>query len=92
MSLSEADALYAAAYRVVLEKLDPDGCTDGPHYSVLTKTAEDLRVWARGQTQDVAAAYERAVTDIAKRAESVLENNVRARQMTAAYSSIPKPP
>lgn len=84
-------AYYGAAYRVVLERLNPDGCgpDEWPH---VVGRAEVLRTWAALQEQPVRAAYERAITDVVKRAAARIENANRGLRMAALYEQIPKPP
>lgn len=90
--LSEADALYGAAYQVLFERVDPDACATREIKAVLDAELVKVSEWAKTQPPDVAAAYQRASADIATRAAERLENNERARQMTLTRKSIPTPP
>lgn len=90
--LTEADALYGAAYQVLFERADPDACVTREIKAVLDANLAAVSEWARTQPPDVAAAYQRAITDIAKRASDRVENNERARQMMLTRKSLPTPP
>jgi hypothetical protein len=91
--LSESDALYGAAFRVVFERVgNPDQCASGEQLAVLSRVVADVRAWAPSQAPDVARAYERAAVDVLERAKTVVENTRRALLMMALYGTIPKPP
>lgn len=92
MTLPRAEALYGAAYQVLYERLDPDGCTNRAANEVRLVRTALIGPWIEAQAADVAAAYRRALVDITKHAEGVLENNERAAQMREARSTIPVPP
>jgi len=90
--LTDAKALYGAAYQVLFERLDPDGCVDREAHQRRLRISEAIGAWIAEQEADVAAAYRRAMPEIMKRAVAVLENNERARQMREARRGIPVPP
>ena len=92
MPLTEADALYGAAWKVCYERSDPDASTNELERARTAASLGEVAKWAHAQSPEVCAAYRRAVTDISIRADQVLENNVRARQQQAAFEAIPKPP
>jgi hypothetical protein len=90
--LSVGKVLYGAAYKVLYERLDPDGCVDDDRHLALVAATGEVLAWAATQAQDVRDAYRKAAKDVVARAETTLENNRRARQMTAAMRTMPKPP
>jgi hypothetical protein len=90
--LGAGQVLYGAAYKVLYERLDPDGCVDDARHSVLLIEADGVLKWAASQSLGVREAYRRAAKAIVTRAETTLENNRRARQMTAAMQTLPRPP
>ncbi len=90
--LTEADALYGAAWQVLYERLDPDGCVNRDANAKRIDRSAGIAEWIATQPADVATAYRRALAAIADRAEKVLENNERAAQQREARRAIPVPP
>ncbi len=90
--LTEADALYGAAYQVLFERLDPDRCINHEIYEQLRSRATTIDSWISEQSVEVGAAYRRAMAEIRLRASQVLENCERGRQQQEARRSIPVPP
>jgi hypothetical protein len=95
VQLAEADrellALYGASYRVVMERLNPDGCGVAS-WPALCAGADELRSWAATQEQPLREAYELAITDNVERASAVVENQRRGARMSDLYETIPRPP
>jgi hypothetical protein len=83
--------LYGAAYKVVFERLNPDGCGTA-EWPALCSTAEVLRKWAETQEPQLREVYERAIDDNVERALGRVENMRRAFRMNEVYPDLPKPP
>ena len=92
MTMSDADAHHGAAYKVLYERWDPDGCITADKLAALTAKADAVKAWAAGQVPIIKDAYLRAADEIVKRATAILENNSRAAQMLNLSKSIPRPP
>jgi len=92
MPMSQSDVLYGAAYRVVFDRLDPDGCCTTELLSAVLIESARIAEWARTQEPTVASAYLRALPEIETRARDVHENNQRHLALTGAFEAIPKPP
>lgn len=92
MPLSEHDALFGAAYQVLFERLDPDGCIDETANAKRMERTVMIENWIDQQSGAVLLAYRRALTEISNRAALVLENNIRARQQMEARKNLPVPP
>ncbi len=90
--LSQADALYGAAYNVLFERLDPDACVKREKHKEILSIAASINEWIATQPIEIVNAYRRAMTDVMRRATGVLENNERAALMREARSTIPVPP
>ena len=90
--LSKEDALYGAAWKVLYERLDPDGCVSREKMASAMTAMAKIASWVETQPSEIRAAYDRAKVDIMKRANDVLENNERATQMAVVFAALPKPP
>ena len=90
--LSKEDALYGAAWKVLYERLDPDGCVSREKLTSTMTVMAKIASWVETQPSEIRAAYDRAKVDIMKRANDVLENNERATQMADVFAALPKPP
>ena len=93
MPQSEADAMWGAAYSVVFERVNnPDRCVTRELRDAIQPILNSIAEWAGSQSPEICAAYRRAVVDIGKRADDVLENNDRRRRMNEIRNTLPLPP
>lgn len=92
MDLSKEDILHAGAYRVCLERFDPDNCISATLLKFIDEQAVKIAEWADTQNADIKQAYIRAIKDVRQRAADRLENQERAMACLDAYAVIPKPP
>lgn len=92
MPLSNEDVMFGAAYRVVFERVNPDACNDQRARIAIACKITMMAEWVKLQPEPVAQAYTRAFGEIEKRADAVLENNLRHQQQIEAYGVIAKPP
>ena len=91
MPLTAAEALRGAAYRVIFEQTDPNGCISAEHFEAACRRVHDIETWAAAQQPEIGAAYLLAAQEIRQRARNVYENNQRHRQLCDAYEALPKP-
>lgn len=92
MELSKEDITHAGAYRVCLERFDPDSCVSRSQLNEIDQKAVAIVSWAETQPDEIRQAYIRAVKDVRKRAADRLENHERALACISSYQTIPKPP
>lgn len=91
--LTEDDALWGAAYRVVFERVgNPHNCKAPEELVVLSQTIADIRAWSRDLEPAHARAYERAAVAVLSEAKTMVENTLRAQRMMTLYATLPKPP
>jgi hypothetical protein len=92
MPLDNATAHFGAAYKVLFENWDPDGCNAPEKLNALTAKAKVVQDWASTQEKIICDAYVKASLELMRRAEKVLENNVRSNQMNEMTKTIARPP
>lgn len=91
--LTEEDAIYGAAYRVIFERLGNwQNCTTAEQLVAVSASVAAIREWSRSQESGVARAYERAAVLYLGEARKMVENTQRAQRMQALYATIPRPP
>lgn len=84
--------MHGAAYRVLLERVDIQGCSEQSKLDAIIEMLKIVRGWTVDQPYDVKTAYLWAAMKVEQDARSRLKLFDNSRSVFAAYDQIAKPP